>query len=388
MTEKDQIPGVIYSYDIIIAGAGPAGSGCARALRNAGLKVAILDKASFPRDKICGDAISTTAVEFLNKNYPEYAKQLSAFEPKSGITSARLVAASGKKTTIHWHSKAYNCARLQFDNFLFELVKKNQDLSIHLNTQILDAKVGKDSVKIDTSAGLFEASLVISCDGAQSLIAKKLAGFSVNRKHYGGAVRAYYEIKKNNCPEINEVFFSGKYPQGYFWIFPVSPSIYNVGFGMLSQAISKKRVDLTKALTDIIDEFPELRNRFSDAVMQDKPRGFGLSLGTRKLPISGDRFLLCGDAASLIDPLSGDGIGNAMISGHLAAQHVLKHKADMIFSAEINKEYDMTVYARLWKDLRKKTYALRIASRFPFLIGFGIRLLSIWNKFSKIPRDS
>jgi 2-polyprenyl-6-methoxyphenol hydroxylase-like FAD-dependent oxidoreductase len=124
MTEKDQTTGVIYSYDIIIAGAGPAGSGCALALRNAGLKVAILDKASFPRDKICGDAISTTTVKFLKKNYPEYAKQLSEVEQKSGITSTRLVSASGKEATIHWHSKAYNCARLQFDNFLFELVKK------------------------------------------------------------------------------------------------------------------------------------------------------------------------------------------------------------------------------------------------------------------------
>lgn len=387
MPVKDQKDRPIYFYDIIIAGAGPAGSACALALKNSGLKVAILDKADFPRDKICGDAISTKAVNFLKKNYPEYARQLSAFESKSDITSARFVSASGKEASLRWHSEAFNCARLQFDNFLFELVKQNTDISIHLNTQIHDVKSGEEAVEIATSGGLFKAALLISCDGAQSLIAKKLAGYSIDREHYGGAVRAYFEIKQRKHPKMNEVFFSKKYPQGYFWIFPVSASIYNVGFGMLSQTISKNKINLEKALFDIIEEFPELRDRFANAVMKDKPRGFGLSLGTRRLPLSGHRFLLCGDAASLIDPLSGDGIGNAMVSGHLAAQHALKHKKDLLFSADTNKSYDIAVYASLWKELREKTYALRVVSRFPFLIGWGITLLSVRNKFSRGTRS-
>jgi flavin-dependent dehydrogenase len=143
----------------------------------------------------------------------------------------------------------------------------------------------------------------------------------------------------------------------------------------------ENKINLNKALFDIIQEFPELKHRFSTAVMKSKPQGFGLALGTRKLSISGPRFLLCGDAASLIDPFSGDGIANAMISGHLAAQHILTQKNNLIFSEAINKEYDHSVYSLIWNDLKKKTYILRTVYHFPFLIELGIRLSSFLTKF-------
>ena len=372
-----------YTYDIVISGAGPAGTACALGLQNAGLRVALLDKMVFPRDKICGDAISTKAVKFLRQNYPDHATAFSEMESYFSITSTRFVSASGKEATVRWQSETCNCSRLQFDHFLFDLVKKNPDIDIHQDTSVKEVNYTDSAVELTTTKGIFKASIVICCDGAQSLLAKKLAGFQVDKKHYGAAVRAYFEMKGEKGPKLNEVFFSKKYPQGYLWIFPVSETMYNVGFGSLSHMIAKKKINLTNALFEIINEFPELKERFSTAELRDKVHGFGLSLGTRKLPISGQRFLLCGDAASLIDPVSGDGIGNALISGHLAAKHVLRNKTELNFSAEINKQYDEAVYSLLWKDFQKKTWALRMISRLPFLIGLGISLLSFRNRFSK-----
>jgi geranylgeranyl reductase family protein len=367
-------------YDVLIVGAGPSGTACALRLAQSGLKVALLEKSDFPRDKICGDAISTKAVKFLRKNYPEEAKLLSHFTSAVTISSTRFVSSAGREIKVHWHTETCNCPRVQFDNFLFEQVKKKKDIDIYVNTQVNDVRLLGDIVEVDTAKGLFKSSVIISCDGAQSIIAKKLADFKVDKRHYGGAVRAYFEMNTNHLLQLNEVFFSRKYPQGYLWIFPVSENVCNVGFGALSEAISKNKIDLKKALFDVIDEFPELKRRFETATIKDNPRGFGLTLGTRKLSLSGHRFLLCGDAASLIDPFSGDGIGNALVSGDLAAKHILKHRKDMLFSESNNKRYDQSVYASIWNDLRKSTYALRIVSRFPFLTDWGIRILAFKNR--------
>jgi flavin-dependent dehydrogenase len=220
-------------------GAGPAGTSCALALKDSGLKVALLEKMTFPRDKICGDAISTNAFNFFKKTHPQYFNALSEFESKVEITSTRFVSSSKRETILQWNSKTINCSRLYFDNFLFELVKNNQKTSIHLNTEVLDINPKDDVIEIQTSNGKFKASVLICCDGAQSLAAKKLKKFQIHKKHYGAAVRSYFDMPDNTLKRANEVFFSKKYPQGYLWIFPVSGTTYNVGFGMLSQAVSK-----------------------------------------------------------------------------------------------------------------------------------------------------
>jgi flavin-dependent dehydrogenase len=116
-----------------------------------------------------------------------------------------------------------------------------------------------------------------------------------------------------------------------------------VGLGMLSSEVSKRKVDLKKALHDIIESKPELQVRFKDATPLEKSQGFGLPIGSKKRALSGDRFLLLGDAASLIDPFTGEGIGNALRSGRIAAGHIVKSFDNLNFSASFHKGYDNTL---------------------------------------------
>lgn len=371
-------------YDVLIVGAGPAGSSCALALKNAGLKVAIIDKAkSFPRDKICGDAIIGSAVKVLNSLDSSYAKALEQFPIKQTISSTRLINYTKREVTLDWKLKAYNCKRVDFDHFLVELVRKNTSTEFILQTEIKSIEVFGDHLQLNTSNKNFTGSIVVGCDGAQSIVAKKMAGFAIDRNHYSGAVRVYCKNIKRKTLNTNEVFFSKKFMPGYFWIFPVSDNVYNIGFGMLSKTISERKINLSKALYEVIDEFPELKERFKHVEIISEIQGFGLPLGTRNLPISGERFLLCGDAASLIDPVSGEGIGNAMYSGFHAANHIIKNIKTSSFPSEINKEYDKTVYQQIGKELKRNTNILRWCSKYPSLLNLGIYMLSKQFPFNK-----
>ena len=138
----------------------------------------------------------------------------------------------------------------------------------------------------------------------------------------------------------------------------------NVGLGMLSSFVAKKKPNLKKLLQEIIDTHPNVKNRFANAKALEQIQGFGLPLGSKKRVISGDRFLLLGDAASLINPLSGEGIANAIRSGRVAADHIITAFNLGRFDAQFNEAYDKEIYRRLWGELRLN-YWMQIAMRNP-----------------------
>ena len=102
----------------------------------------------------------------------------------------------------------------------------------------------------------------------------------------------------------------------------------------------------------MITDHPELQRRFAKAELVEDIRGFGLPLGSRKRVISGDNYMLLGDAGALIDPFTGEGISNAMISGRWAAAQAERCLAEQDFSAQFMQGYDQAVYNRLWKELK------------------------------------
>ena len=101
-----------------------------------------------------------------------------------------------------------------------------------------------------------------------------------------------------------------------------------------------------------IEENPYIKDRFKNAKLIDNIKGWGLPLGSIRRKISGERFLLTGDAASLIDPFTGEGIGNAMLSGKFAAQTVKDAIDANDFSESFLSRYDEAVFQRLWDELK------------------------------------
>ena len=356
-------------YDVIIVGAGPAGCACALALKTPGLKVALLDKASFPRDKVCGDAIPGRAIKALKQIDPQYEAAFKQFGNKC-YTKSTSVHYKGKALTFDWVGDAYTCARMEFDNFLFSLVKAHSATDIVLDT-LPDSFTKNDngiSAAFKNKPEILHAKIIIGADGAQSMVAKQLAGSTLDRNHHVGSVRAYFSNVGGLESSKTEIYFSRKFLPSYLWVFPLPGNMCNVGFGMLSSEIARRKVNIKQAFHDFIEQDALLKEKFSGAKQIGELEGFGLPLGSRIVPYSGANFMLTGDAASLIDPISGDGIGNAMLSGKLAAAQAIKCFEENNFSGAFMKSYDAALLAAIGGELRTHYKAQQTLSKMPWLL--------------------
>lgn len=361
-----------YHFDVLIIGAGPAGTSAALALRQSGLRIALLDKAFFPRDKVCGDAIPGPALRVLAEL--GFDEETAAFQQKEMVTSSRLTAPNGKSLTIRWVTKAFNSRRIDFDGFLMELVKKFTETTILEGHCASKATVEGEKISVVTTQGILSCSLLIGADGANGITAKQLSNFTLDRRHHCAAVRTYCKGLLEMEAGVNEFFLLDGYLPGYFWIFPLGNGWANIGFGMLSAALAAKNLNLRKTLQTIITTHPVLKERFANAEIIEKSVGFGLPLGSRHWSLSGERFLLAGDAGSLIDPLQGHGIDKAMLSGKLAAKQVLRCFASHRFDAAFLKQYDEAVYRELGNEFQKNYKLLNLLNRFPKLVNMVVNI--------------
>jgi geranylgeranyl reductase family protein len=368
----------IKKFDVLIVGAGPAGCACALKLADSGLKVALLDKAVFPRDKTCGDALSIDVVNQLPLLSEQLATRFANFTAKIPSYGVSIYSPDHQLLEIpfvHKNKKGcgYISTRLDFDNFLFEQVQQLPNLSIFQNCTIQHITNTADGVKIQTNLGEFTGEIVVGADGAHSVVAKQLNANKVEKAHYSAGLRVYYEGVTNlHSDNFIELHFFKELLPGYLWIFPLPNNKANVGLGVLSSEVSARKLNLKEILQKLVQTHPALVKRFENAKPLETVKGFGLPLGSKKRKISGYRFLLTGDAAGLIDPFSGEGIGNAIRSGRVAAEHIGQCFAQKDFSAKFNERYDEEIYRRMWKEL-KLSRTLQKLCKYPGLFNFIVK---------------
>ena len=363
-------------YDVALVGAGPAGCAAALALRHDGRRVLLLDKAAFPRDKVCGDAVPGHTLKYLGQLDPAFAAALWQAQPRDDVRESRLVAPSGRSLTLRWKLPSFSCPRAVFDAALLDLVRRHTATEIRENAGLKDLQVEADHVRLLLADGQqLRARLVIGCDGANSVVGRKLLPAPLDRAHHCASVRGYYENVAGVESGRTEFFLTEKYLQGYLWIFPVGAGRCNVGLGMLSETVARHKVDLKRLLPELLATHPALAGRFAGARALGPVRGFGLPLGGgRTLPLSGARFMLCGDAASLIDPLQGHGIDTAVQSGILAAGQALACFARQDFSAVFLAGYDAAVAQKIAPKLARSYKLMRFLSDKPWLVNTAVRL--------------
>ncbi len=368
----------VVDFDVIICGAGPAGSTCALALADSGLRVAVIEKSSFPRDKVCGDAVAAYIPKVLGTLHTKFKDALSTFNEKVVVNNCRIVAPNTKSFDITYSESGFISTRVSWDNYLFELASAEKNVTFFLNQAITDVSIDKvkSEITVQTDTRLFKGKIVIGCDGAHSIVNKKIVGTKMDLNHYSGGVRSYYKNVTGIPDQTFEIHFIKDLLPGYFWIFPIKDNMANVGLGALSADISKRKLNLRKVFHDVINNVEYLKKRFTDAEQVGDLEGFGLPLGSRKVKISGDNFMLCGDAASLIDPLSGEGIGQAMVSGRYAGWQAKKCFEQNNFTETFMRQYDRQVYDKFWVRHRKNYVIQQIIGRREWLLNGVINLAS------------
>lgn len=367
---------------IVIIGCGPAGISASIFLSKAKIPHTIIEKDRYPRDKICGDGCSGKTVYVLKKANMDWVKEIftdqSRFLPSYGV---KFVAPNNKYIDIPFsldkselpHPPGFTSRRFEFDQYLFSKIDPAYATIFQHST----------ISKIDTNTIVFknekqeeyqiECSIIIGADGDKGITRKHfLQNNNVSKTSFIG-LRAYYSgVTGMHEENFIELHFLKDVLPGYFWIFPLPNGGANVGIGMESQLVRKKKINLREIMLKAIAEHPNIKDRFTNANLEDKIYGWGLPMGVSKTKVSGDGFLLVGDAASLIDPFTGEGIGNALYSGMLAGEAAVKAVTANDFSADfLQQEYGDVLFKKIGDELQL-SYTMQKLVKYPWLFNMVV----------------
>ena len=398
--DTGEVPDHNSTFDAIVVGGGPGGSSAAGYLAMAGKSVLLLEKGVWPRDKICGDAVGGKSLSHVKALG---VKETLESGPHFRVTGIKFSSPKGKTVRVALPEEdvqrleaGYSLPRMQFDHLLFDrcqtLVKENDGKVIQgcLVTGVIfdDGKGGEDpgigagnhrhakgvTVKIGGRKGeerTYYSTEIIGAAGYQCPVAKAVVRDSfeeelIDETHFCDGYREYWRNVKGCGGGVGdiEIHFVDSVVPGYFWIFPVSEDVANVGIGMVVSLLKKEKKKLRLLQKDVIENHPLFKERFADAeLIRGSGRGWALPFGSprkkaknqpRRASMNGIR--LVGDSASLVDPFSGEGVGNALVTGELAANHILEGKSPKQYQEEMWKILgpELTNSYRMQKLSRKK----------------------------------
>jgi geranylgeranyl reductase family protein len=365
-------------YDLIIVGGGPAGATAALYAQRAGLSTLLLDRARFPRDKICGDARGGKSVTILRElgllddvaRLPGVMVRNIVFGSPSHV-EARIDLTKARRRDF---VTGFVIRRVDFDNYLFQKAKAAATTCLE-EFRVDDVIVEDGSVcGVRGAVGRepqqsFRGRVVLGADGYRSIVARKTGLYDKDPDHWIVAVRRYYRNVAGLTDQIELQYVKNASP-GYFWIFPLEAGYANVGIGMVSSNMKRKGVNLVDALEEVIRSL-HFRDRFAAAEPLEKATGWHLPVGSKHRKCYGAGFMLLGDAAGLIDPFTGEGIANAMYSARRAVE-VAKAalQADDVSAAALAR-YDRRLWDEIGDELAVSTRLQKIA-RFRPLLNFTI----------------
>ncbi|GAA3388020.1 geranylgeranyl reductase family protein [Streptomyces roseoviridis] len=324
------------SADVIVVGAGPAGCSAAYHLAREGHDVLLLEKATLPRDKICGDGLTPRAVKEL--------VGMGVDVTGDGWVRTRGLRAHGSGTTVEmpWPVVAsfpdYGLvrARADFDHLLARrAVAAGARLlqGTQVTEPVLDTATGRVTgvvARRGDASRTYRAPLVVAADGASSRLAVALGLQQRRDRPMGVAVRRYYTAPHRNRDHL-EAWLDletrdgrGRtyMPFGYAWIFPVGDGAFNVGLGTFHIGRGPE-VDHRRLFREWTARLPSAWH-FDEDHATSPLRGAPLPAGLTRRPQYTRGLLLTGDAGGMINPLSGEGIDYAMESGRLTAETVTR----------------------------------------------------------------
>jgi geranylgeranyl reductase family protein len=288
----------MQTFDVAVVGAGPAGSAAALAATRDGARVVLLDRAAFPRDKACGDGIAPHALDVLHALGVDGVER--GYAP---VPALRLAGPGGGEVARPVARPAYTIPRSVFDARLVDAAVAAGAVLVTHAVRTIEIRAG--GVVLD---GQFAARTLVGADGAYSLVRRMLGQPANPDGHLALAIRGYAPAA--GPVEQHIVTSAAAQWPAYAWSFPIGDGRANIGYGEVLRGRAISRAHLLDRLAALL---PTVDTRGAEAL-----RAHHLPLSTHR-PIPGrGRVLLAGDALSLINPFTGEGIFYALLSGALA----------------------------------------------------------------------
>ena len=329
--------GAVRDADVVVVGAGPAGSATAYHLARNGLDVALLEKTAFPREKVCGDGLTPRAVKSLVAMGIDTSEQAGWLHNKG----LRIIG-GGMRLEIPWPELAsfpsYGLVRPRsdFDDLLArQAVKAGAVLHERTNVTgpVLDDRTGRITGVATTGengAVTYRAPLVVAADGNSSRLSLAMGLQKRDDRPMGVAVRTYYTSPRHDDDWLeswlelwdrDDTTGRERLLPGYGWIFGVGDGTSNVGLGILNTSTAWGKVDYKDLLRRWLDQTPEEWG-FREENRTQPVRGAALPMGFNRQPHYARGMLLVGDSGGMVNPFNGEGIAYAMESGEIAAQTI------------------------------------------------------------------
>ena len=389
----------VTEADVIVVGAGPAGSATAYHLAQAGLDVLLLEKTTFPREKVCGDGLTPRATRQLIK----MGVDLDA--PGWVRNKGLRVLGGGVRLELPWPDLAsypdYGLVRtrLDFDQILAERAVA-AGAKLRTNTAVTKPIVDERTQRITgvharTGDGeaTFKAPLVVAADGNSTRLSLAMGLRKRDDRPMGVAVRRYYTSPRHDDDYLEswlELWDGDRLLPGYGWVFGVGDGTSNVGLGLLNTSEAFKNVDyrglLKRWLANMPEEWGYVEENATGPV-----RGAALPMGFNRTPHYTRGLLLVGDAGGMINPFNGEGIAYAMESGEMAAETIVQalgrptsaqreralHDYPRVLKEAYGGYYTVgRIFVKAIGDPRVMKFATRHGLPHPTLMRFTLKLLA------------
>lgn len=309
--------------DVAVVGGGPAGAAAATILARAGLDVVLVDKARFPRDKICGDGLTAGALRLLEAlgldptDVPSWqvVGEVAVASPSGHQVRFRLPEGRGLYAAV--------ARREELDAAVLGLARDAGATVLEGHAVIGASHPEGDRIRLEVDGlGTLDARYAVAADGMWSPMRKHLG---VSLPDYRGEWHAFRQYFTDVSPAASRdlfVWFEADLLPGYVWSFPLPGGGANVGFGV--HRGGKVPVPAMKQLWPELLERPAVRAVLGDAAAPEAPhRAWPIPARIDRIPLTAGRVLFVGDAAAACDVMSGEGIGQALLTGILAAGALL-----------------------------------------------------------------
>jgi len=334
----------MISVDTVVVGAGPAGAAAAQRLAQSGHDVALVDKSTFPRDKFCGDGLTTLCLRQLELMGVSVSK-LPSFAPVHG---AKIRSPNGKTINVPLPDGpglyAAVARRSELDALLVEHALA-AGATARFGAKVVAADPKSDAITVTTDAGeTIHAQQCIAADGMWSPM-RKLLGLEIDG--YRGewhAFRQYFDNVDEKAQTGLWVWFEPDVLPGYVWSFPIGGGRANVGFGILRGGnVSTQQM---KTLWPDILARPHIRDVLGTGAVPEAPhRAWPIPARVDRVPLTGPRTLFVGDAAAACDTLTGEGIGQALLTGRAAADCLIRNAPFSSAAADYRESIEDELFA-------------------------------------------
>lgn len=349
-------------HDVIVIGAGPAGSSAAAVMARAGLDVVILDKADFPRDKTCGDAVSARGVHVLENlglgielrrhAHPIHGVRITS---PSGIeVQTRVPAAKGLP------GYGVVMPRVQLDDLILRQAV-GHGAQFFGKVHVREVELGRQTVSIRGEArgrsARYRGRATVLAVGASLPLARSL-GLAPNPPAYSFAARAYFE-NVDMPTDVLDFRFDGVPLPGYGWLFPLSDRRANIGAGYYHRSAATPST--AAATLEQLLAHPPIQDRLRRARQVGPVKGFPIRTDFARANVYAHRLLVAGESAGLVNPFTAEGIDYALESGQAAGQVLIEACAADDFGLKRMRTYERAIRQRFQSmfviaDLMRRAY--------------------------------